>query len=338
MKVRLHEIDVLRGLAALCVVLFHYTTHFNNKFGHQDTLLFDMPLGYYGVQLFFIISGFVIYMTLQNTMRPLDFIVSRASRLFPTYWMAVALTFTALSFVDLPGRSISGFDALINLSMIQMLFGIRNVDAVYWTLIYELAFYFIMFTVYVTGYIKKINILCTIWLFIQTTIILSELNGLYFPFKIKFIILFEYCGLFIAGMQFYQVKIRNSSYINHLILLWCVTNVFLMNGVLAGLIILLFFSIFYLFCFDKLKFIVRKPLIFLGVISYSLYLIHLYIGWMFIRYFTSLGVNSNISVLLTITITIAIAAAMTFFVEKPFLLYIRNSYKKYKEVGLNSVS
>jgi peptidoglycan/LPS O-acetylase OafA/YrhL len=44
MKVRLHEIDVLRGLAALCVVLFHYTTHFNKKFGHQDTLLFDMPL------------------------------------------------------------------------------------------------------------------------------------------------------------------------------------------------------------------------------------------------------------------------------------------------------
>jgi peptidoglycan/LPS O-acetylase OafA/YrhL len=80
---RLLELDVFRGLAALAVVLFHYTTVYERTYDHHDEMLFDFSLGHYGVQLFFIISGFVIFMTLNRTKSALDFVVSRFSRLYP---------------------------------------------------------------------------------------------------------------------------------------------------------------------------------------------------------------------------------------------------------------
>ena len=94
---RLVEIDALRGVAALAVVLFHYTTRFTELFKPGTLPTISFPGGHYGVNLFFIISGFVIFMTLEKTARPLDFVVSRFSRLFPAYWAAIFLTFFHLT-------------------------------------------------------------------------------------------------------------------------------------------------------------------------------------------------------------------------------------------------
>jgi peptidoglycan/LPS O-acetylase OafA/YrhL len=58
-KGRLFELDVLRGIAALGVMLYHYTTRYDKLFGHQDTSYLDFSYGSLGVNLFFIISGFV---------------------------------------------------------------------------------------------------------------------------------------------------------------------------------------------------------------------------------------------------------------------------------------
>ena len=80
---RLQELDALRGLAALVVVLFHYTSRYDVVFGHNSAPLVSAPWGHFGVNLFFGISGFVIFMTLGRTQTPADFIVSRFSRLYP---------------------------------------------------------------------------------------------------------------------------------------------------------------------------------------------------------------------------------------------------------------
>src|SRR5689334_21950406 len=93
---RLLELDVLRGLAAFGVLCYHYTTHHTLLFSPTIKPLFNFPYGVYGVELFFMISGFVIFMTLENTKRPLDFIVSRFSRLYPCYWASVILTFSVI--------------------------------------------------------------------------------------------------------------------------------------------------------------------------------------------------------------------------------------------------
>jgi len=64
---RLAEVDALRGLAALSVMAFHYTTKYDELFQFSGTVPFNVPWGYLGVNLFFVISGFVIFMTLERT-------------------------------------------------------------------------------------------------------------------------------------------------------------------------------------------------------------------------------------------------------------------------------
>src|SRR5262245_3655062 len=77
---RFEELDVLRGVAAMAVVIFHYSGHATR---YLTGFPFHFKLGEHGVQLFFAISGFVIFMTLENTQRLRDFVVSRFSRLYP---------------------------------------------------------------------------------------------------------------------------------------------------------------------------------------------------------------------------------------------------------------
>ena len=89
---RVVELDALRGIAALAVVAFHYTTQYGQQYGHTTPLGFGFPPGNYGVNLFFLISGFVIFMTLERARSAMDFVVSRFSRLYPAYWAAMALT------------------------------------------------------------------------------------------------------------------------------------------------------------------------------------------------------------------------------------------------------
>lgn len=57
---RYQEIDALRGIAIFLVLLFHYTSRYDQIYGHTD-MLFSFPYGVQAVQLFFMISGFVIY-------------------------------------------------------------------------------------------------------------------------------------------------------------------------------------------------------------------------------------------------------------------------------------
>jgi len=89
---RVEEIDVLRGLAALCVMISHYTWYCVKSF-QQAPFGFELHTiyGFYAVQLFFIISGFVISLTLEKCNSWRDFAFSRLSRLYPAYWAALSL-------------------------------------------------------------------------------------------------------------------------------------------------------------------------------------------------------------------------------------------------------
>jgi peptidoglycan/LPS O-acetylase OafA/YrhL len=73
------------------------------------------------VNLFFIVSGYVIFMTLHRTREPMDFVVSRFSRLFPAYWAAVVLTFLVTTLLGLPGKQVAVAQALVNLLALRLL-------------------------------------------------------------------------------------------------------------------------------------------------------------------------------------------------------------------------
>ncbi|GGQ99622.1 acyltransferase [Streptomyces aurantiogriseus] len=171
---RLHAVDGIRLLAALMVALHHFAG--TNRVNQPDNRIWDRPVsdimptvfhvasyGWIGVEIFFVISGFVICMSCWGR-TPKQFFVSRVIRLYPAYWFAVLFTTGVL--VALPGvwERLPWRDVLLNLTMLQSGSGVRNVDGVYWTLWSELRFYLLFLVVVATGLTyRKVVLFCCVW-------------------------------------------------------------------------------------------------------------------------------------------------------------------------------
>jgi len=331
---RLLELDVLRGLAALGVLCFHFTTRYTELFSPQTPALFRFPYGQNGVQLFFMISGFVIFMTLDKTKRPLDFIVSRFSRLYPCYWVAIILTFTIIRVFNLPGRETSLTQAAINMSMFQDWFHIKRVDTVYWTLTVELSFYLVMLLLFATRQLKHIESFGLAWLILM---VWSDdrilwLTHFRIPEWLSVSGLLTYGHLFLAGIFFYNLKTKGNAWYRHAGLALCLVVQYMFRADTAGpLLAAGFFLIFYLFIMGKLTWIVNRPMVFLGTVSYSGYLIHQNIGYIIIRHLYSIHANAFLRFIVPTICSLLLATAITYGVEKPAMTYIRQKYKIWKQ-------
>jgi len=85
MKQRIEHLDGFRGIAILLVLGFHAYSRWKEVLPYGDRFA-EFPLfrtGWVGVDLFFLISGFVILMTLENCPSPVLFLKKRWLRLFP---------------------------------------------------------------------------------------------------------------------------------------------------------------------------------------------------------------------------------------------------------------
>lgn len=164
---RLQEIDLLRFLAALAVVFYHYS--FLASTGHGlavagwPGLAEYSRYGYLGVELFFMISGFVILLSAQDR-NPAAFVRSRFLRLYPAYWLCVSLTALVLLAWGVGRQSVTLSQYLANLTMLQKFVGISHVDGVYWTLVVELKFYFLVWLLLRTGAMARLRLWLWLWL------------------------------------------------------------------------------------------------------------------------------------------------------------------------------
>ncbi len=146
---RLHELDALRFVAAVAVVLYHltYSNTVQAAFPEVDGVT---RFGYMGVDLFFIISGFVILWSAQGR-SPVAFVIARFSRLYPVFWVAL-LTTSAVVWHD---GVITIRQILLNATMVPGNLGAGFIDGAYWTLQVELNFYFLIFVLLVFGQINN---------------------------------------------------------------------------------------------------------------------------------------------------------------------------------------
>jgi peptidoglycan/LPS O-acetylase OafA/YrhL len=328
-KGRLYELDSIRGLTALAVVLFHYSTMYQVAFKHvKEPYYLDFKYGHLGVQLFFMISGFVIYMTLTKCKGTKDYIIKRSIRLYPAYIFAVILTFTIVNVYGRMEEIKPPFvHGLINLTMFQEFVpGIRLVDGSYWTLRVELTFYILMFFILLLGLTKKIEILSILWL---TTSALIKLISMNTDHKLIQLLgnygITDYCHLFIAGIMFYLLK-EKGELKHHLIIGLClIYNVVFLDNV-SSIFATAFFVVFYALTYGKLSFLNTKPLIFIGTISYSLYLVHQNIGYVIIDILERNGFVHEVFILVPIAVSVGIATIMTFYIEKPIQKYLRKKY------------
>ena len=331
---RYKELDALRGIAAISVALFHYTFGFDSMAGILTPDKFYLKYGYLGVQLFFIISGFVIFMTLDKTKKSTDFIVSRLSRLYPAYWTAIIITISVTSLISiLTHESLYTYNlkqVLVNFSMIGNLFNIKSIDMSFWTLTVELRFYGIMWLLFVTQSMKYIKHICCFWLLIFIIHLTTDIV----PFEklINRILIVNYAPLFVAGIGFYLTKKDTKNIFNHFLILLsfmtqCFMNYVNHEALIVNIIIALIFVSFYLFVYNKLKFLSNKILLFLGTISYSFYLIHQNIGCTLILVLKKIIDSQWFYIPITLSVVIVIAYFMNTIIEIPAMVGIRKYYK-----------
>lgn len=329
---RLLEVDALRGVAALAVVLFHFTAHYVTLFAPPDTPAVRVTWGHYGVNLFFIISGFVIFMTLQRTRRPADFVVSRFSRLFPAYWAAIVLTFLITHWLGLPKKLVSLPDAIANVVMIHGIFGVPHVDGVYWTLEVELLFYVGMFVLYRLRRLDRIHLALLALLALRLTYVAFErLAGIDLPWIVFRLLILKYIPWFALGICIYQFVHAPADRTTRLrCAITAAAALFtLLIAESAGLALLaLGLASLVLLAASGRTPMLRHPVpVWFGAVSYPLYLLHENIGWSVMLRLQAQGLPIDAAIALTLALVLVLVALLHVTVEKPAMRWIRETYR-----------
>ena len=335
---RLVELDSLRGIAALAVLVFHYTVMYPAYFGDQHTPFFQFRLGKMGPYLFFIISGFVILMTVSRAKSALDFGVSRFSRIYPVYWAAVILSFTAMSLTNTwPVSRISPQTAVINLTMFERFVHVQEVDVVYWTLQYELVFYALALGVLIFGLVRWTDWLCLAVLLLSVAHQFAldhqfyahlALAGTAIKWAVLLVLIFQKVQFFALGMTLYLCWRDGFNRLRGINVGLALMVVAYVNGASFAIVAAISALAIALAVTDHLPQLRARPLVFLGTISYSLYLTHQTLGFVMIRGLEGLGLNVNIALALAALGAIAIATVLTRTVEQPAMRWIRSRYRE----------
>ncbi|MEW2417253.1 acyltransferase [Streptomyces sp. NPDC046866] len=201
---RLAALDGVRIIAALAVLCYHYLA-LESAWGKPVGTVFPTAskgaaYGWLGVELFFLVSGFVICMSAWGRTAG-EFAVSRISRLFPAYWAAVAFT-SAVLFAWPEVRGVKAFrDVVVNLTMLQGGMAVPHIDDAYWTLFVELKFYVLFALVVLRGVTyRKCVLFCGVWTLAGIVAPTAE-DGVLSFFAIP-----SFSPYFIAGIAFYLMR------------------------------------------------------------------------------------------------------------------------------------
>lgn len=142
---RIHSIQVARALAAFMVVAFHGLRIQEKYLPSSDLLPAFLEIGQTGVDLFFVISGFIMVLVSKDSKAAstADFLAKRFLRIYPTYWVYYGAL--VLVFLVAPGMINSSDSAGIDLLSSFFLFPSDSLPIllVAWSLTHELWFYLV---------------------------------------------------------------------------------------------------------------------------------------------------------------------------------------------------
>lgn len=332
---RLVELDCLRGISAILIMLFHYTTRYEQLFGFKESNIISFSYGKYGVQFFLMTSGFVMMYSYKNRFNIKDFLLKKFFRLYPAYIVSITLIFIILTIYPLAGRSVGFKEYLINITMLQGFFDVAYVDGAHWYLNIEIIFaIWSCIFLYIISKSNKEIVIKILWSWI-IILILFKVFSVHIPFKriINALLLIDYSPFIISGMIFYYLKEKVNGE-KYLLLIICLLLIILRGDYKLALATIFLFIIFNLLIYNKLNFKYNKILIFIGEISYPLYLIHQNIGYVIINFLQSKGFNYIFSIIISCGISIIISFIISYVIEKPILNIYRSKKCKYTQLKL----
>jgi peptidoglycan/LPS O-acetylase OafA/YrhL len=347
---RLIELDSLRGIACLSILLFHFTSYYNDGWQHSQEPLILFKYGNYGVELFFLISGFSIFMSLKNKSVQ-EFAILRFWRLFPTYWIAIITIFfvgqiVVLSPDFIAHGNVSLLELIANFTMIPNVFSLRYVDSSHWFLGFVLLFYVNIAIIFWVSRSREYFVLIALLSWTMLAVIwhsflqhfhmgfwmaaLWHENMLYWQYIVTMLFILPYINLFLIGVAFYLLyEKRRLGLAIFSIIFGVMSDFFIWNRELSIAVehsaaVIVVVLIFYLALFLRPAFLTNKILVYFGSISYSLYLIHQKIGLIIIQQLEKIGINSNIAILIAIVSVIILANFLYFLIEKPSYKLIKS--------------
>ncbi|QKW50343.1 acyltransferase family protein [Streptomyces buecherae] len=343
---RLRALDGLRLVAALMVACYHYggrdgeiAKAWGSSPSHQFPTASEwFAYGCLGVQIFFVISGFVICMS--GWGRPLkDFFASRVSRLFPAYWAAIILVTAVFALPAVAFATVSPSDTLVNFTMLQQPLGADRVLGVCWTLWAELRFYalFALFVVLPGASRHRVVLFCAVW-----TLAAAMADAADQPL-LDIVLMPEYAPYFIGGIGLYLVhRFGNDA------MAWGIVGVSFLIGqryavdelwhpqnpdffsyrhtsVIIGIVALGYLAVA-LVALGKLNWANWRWLTVAGALTYPFYLVHEHLGWVAVETLhQDLDIPSHATFALTIAIMLALAWLLHKLVENPLTPVIKRS-------------
>lgn len=306
---RVPELDALRGVAVLMVMLYHYGSRFDGLYGHAGAFPFDTEWGYYGVHVFFMISGCVILLTAGRAASAGAFLSNRVVRLYPAFWVACVITLGVVGLFGLPGRELTLLQALPNVTMFPSQLGGRMIDGVYWTLRVEWIFYALVAAMLAVGRGGLISLVLTV---------LVGLDALGLGVG-------KFFSCFLVGVCAYETAGRRPAQcvLHAAALALCLRDLARHNPpeivvMLAGFGVLIF-----VLARRPLPWLANPVLVFTGTISYGLYLLHQNVGYVAIRECYERGATMPVAIGVALAVVTALAAGLTFGVERPVLEWWR---------------
>lgn len=344
-KEKLSLIQILRGIAALIVLFHHGVARGVNN--HNDFMINIFSAGWIGVDLFFVLSGFIIfyihYKDIGNREKLRNFYLKRFMRIYPIYWI-VTLGLLIIFFLK-PSLGMGyerDIDVIIKSFLLfpQTHFPIVEVG---WSLVFEVFFYFVFGTLI---YLKPRYSfpLVFVWIFgvlmnsfgvgnkiLNANLLLSFIfsnNHIEFIFgcivayivinkRIKYrvgLMLFGLLSLIVGWNMVINGEVQRSS-----------TESMFIIGLACSFLVLSAASIDL-----KRKIKVPKLLLLIGDASYSIYLTHYYILlFLFILLNKVNNLNSIFNILAVTTvyfITIFLGIVFHLLIEKPILNYLNRKF------------
>lgn len=337
-KQKFNSIQYLRALASLMVVHCHF----------YEIVLGDFTSwwGGMGVDLFFVISGFVLYLSTRHDPSPRQYLINRVSRVVPTYWVMTCILGFVLVFF--PGVFKTA-DFTVTHFLLSLLFfphwapnsttSIFPIYAIGWTLMYEWFFY-ISFMLFLS--VKK-NLILKLFLFLSSFVVGANLilrvndDVALVTFFSSPIILEFFMGVLIAHL-YAQKKINLGMFAQSVLVLIAIVMFIVMLGyyekfgrvICAGIpAAILVFALAGMDTIGKVRNIKLFTLI--GDSSYSLYLIHPFVYGIF-RFAYSRGYLDGISLVAIyfVSLFFVLVSAVVFYklVELPLCAAVKRVLKK----------
>lgn len=347
---RLDNLQITRAVAMILVLLIH-ADFFSTKILKTPILggVFS-PGGDAGVDIFFVLSGFIIYyihhLDINQKSKFWPYIIKRFSRIYPTYWIVTLLTIPL--FFIFPQFGLGNETNLDRI--IYSIFLLPSTEApivhAAWTLIYEVLFYLTFALLILFGFKKMLPFIISIIIFTVIGWIYSINNIVAFQNSIYYIFFSYHNFEFLIGIVgAYLVINKHFRYEKIFLLLSVIILVSMLlfeyyqnhayyhlrlfgYGIPAFLIISSLSSIELNKAFILPNNIWYRFLLFLGNASFSIYLTHQFLISGIGRILSRLDLNNLLGgygiILITITLTLFFGCIFHLIIEKPLLNLSRN--------------